>query len=244
MALPFAGRKGYALLATLLLVISILLEQYWLVRFFPWLSDLGGVQPMIIFLDIPLRLPVIDWLPVGILFVILYLVVISPELARYRPYRGRIIRQKGWVIFTRWLLLLICIIVTGTIYHFAQEFLPRQVQNGIDSFGFRADISVPWTGYDNIHLHGGMILLIAALIGGRFFLISTRLPEATPVAEAITEEVPARHIRSRIPDPVPVSVQGSLNSPDPDLRSVQLHTRPVHCYPVSVDSNLHYIADK
>ncbi len=70
------------MLVSILLLISILLEQYWIARFFPWIGGLGGFRPMIVFLDIPLALPNIDWIPVSILFAIFYSIVISPELSR------------------------------------------------------------------------------------------------------------------------------------------------------------------
>ena len=189
MELPPAGRRGSFLLVALLLLISVLLEQYWLVRLFPWLSDLGGVQPMIVFLDIPLRLPMIDWIPVGILFLFFYLVVVSPELTRQRQYWQQhpalysspspvtSLGQKGWAVFTGWWLMLICLASGGGLYYLVEDQLPKQVRNGIDSFGIRADISIPWPGESIIHLRGGMIMLITFLIGGRFFLRRTRLPQ-------------------------------------------------------------------
>ncbi|HEY4290356.1 MAG TPA: hypothetical protein VGN00_24820 [Puia sp.] len=188
MELPPAGRRGSFLLVALLLLISILLEQFCLVRLFPWLSDFGGVQPMIVFLDIPLRLPVIDWIPVGVLFLFFYLVVVSPELSRQRQYWQQhpalhsspspaSLGQKGWTVFTGWWLMLLFLAAGGGLYYLVEDDLPRQVRNGIDSFGIRADLSVPWPGEGAIHLHGGMIMLITFLIGGRFFLRSTRLPQ-------------------------------------------------------------------
>jgi hypothetical protein len=189
MELPPAGRRGSFLLVALLLLISVLLEQYWLVRLFPWLSDLGGVQPMIVFLDIPLRLPVIDWIPVGILFLFFYLVVISPELTRQRQYWQQhpalhsspspvtSLGQKGWAVFTGWWLMLICLASGGGLYYIVEDQLPKQVRNGIESFGIRADLSIPWPGESIVHLHGGMIMLITFLIGARFFLRRTRLPQ-------------------------------------------------------------------
>ena len=142
MELPPAGRRGSFLLVALLLLISILLEQYLLVRLLPWLTDLGGVQPMIVFLDIPLRLPVIDWIPVGILFLFFYLVVIAPELSRHRQYWQQhtslhsspppitSLGQKGWAVFTGWWLMLICLAAGGGLYYLVEDQLPKQVRCG------------------------------------------------------------------------------------------------------------------
>jgi len=181
------GRKGSFLLVTFLLVIAILLEQFWLSRLLPWLGELGRVQPMIVFLDIPLRLPVIDWIPVGTIFIILYLVVVSPELPR--PHRGTIIWNKGWALFAGWWLLLLCITAAGGLYYFVEDHLPRQVQNGIDSFGFRADIAVPFR-EGPIQLHGGIIMLIALLIGGRAFLVRTHIPKPEHIPESTVQPQP------------------------------------------------------
>ena len=224
MELPPAGRRGSFLLVALLLLISVLLEQYLLVRLLPWLSDLGGVQPMIIFLDIPLRLPVIDWIPVGILFLFFYLVVVSPELSRQRQYWQQhtslhsspppvtSLGQKGWGVFTGWWLMLICLAAGGGLYYLVEDQLPKQVRNGIDSFGIRADISIPWPGEDVIHLHGGMIMLITFLIGGRFFLRRTQLPQPVFITEPAPTSMPSRIVmRPARPkrQPIPVTSQST-----------------------------------
>ena len=167
------GRKGSFLLVTFLLLIAILLEQLGISRLLPWLGELGRVQPMVVFLDIPLRLPVIDWIPTGIIFIILYLVVVGPGIPR--PHRGTVIWNKGWSLFAGWWLLLLYIAAGGGLYYLIEDQLPRQVKNGIDSFGFRADIAIPFR-EDPIHLHGGMIMLVALLIGGRSFFLRTHLP--------------------------------------------------------------------
>ena len=255
MELPPAGRRGSFLLVALLLLISVLLEQYWLVRLLPWLSDLGGVQPSIIFLDIPLRLPVIDWIPVGVLFLFFYLVVVSPELSRQRQYWQQhtalhsspspvtSLGQKGWAVFAGWWLMLICLAAGGGLYYLLEDQLPKQVRNGIDSFGIRADISVPWPGENIIHLHGGMIMLITFLIGGRLFLRRTQLPQPvfipapgvsgpTP-APAEAETMPSRIVmRPARPKPQPVLVTSQSDSPSPQPagpmpRSVRSKT-PAH----------------
>jgi len=215
------GRKGSFLLVTFLLVIAILLEQFWLSRLLPWLGELGRVQPMIVFLDIPLRLPVIDWIPVGAIFIILYLVVVSPELPR--SHRGTILWNKGWSLFAGWWLLLLCIAAAGGLYYLVEDRLPRQVQNGIDSFGFRADIAVPLR-EDPIHLHGGVILLIALLIGGRAFLLRTHLPrpehlpEATPQLQPQPETIsPKRSAGSlkQTADPLRQTARRTAQEPAP-----------------------------
>jgi hypothetical protein len=186
-----AGRRGSFLIVATLLVLSILLEQYWIARLFPWVSNLGGVQPMIVFLDIPLRLPVIDWIPVSILFVFFYLIVMAPELRR----DGYSLWKKGWAVIAGWWVLLVCLTAGGVLFYVLQGFLPRAVRNGIDSFGIRADIALPYPSDSTVHLNGGMILLVCLLIGGRYFLRATAYQPA--VAHA-AELVPARGEKARV----------------------------------------------
>ena len=198
-----AGRRGSFLLVAPLLLISILLEQYCIVRFFPWVGDCGGIQPMIIFLDIPLRLPVIDWIPVGVLFIFLYLVVVTPELSRHRAFRAGLLWEKGWAVLAGWWVMLLCLVAAGGLYYLVEDQLPKQVRNGIDSFGIRADIAIPFR-EGLVHLHGGMIMLIALLIGGRFFLRRTALPAVVAISEPAPMPMPiAAPIRTPIPPPEP-----------------------------------------
>ena len=167
------------MLVSILLLISILLEQYWIARFFPWIGGLGGFRPMIVFLDIPLALPNIDWVPVSILFAVFYSIVISPELSR--SGQRRLVRAKVWRALTGWWLLLICILAGGGVYYLIQDYLPKQVQNGIDSVGLRADITLPWPSGELIHLHGSMLLLIFFGLG--LYFMARRSAILTP-AEA------------------------------------------------------------
>ena len=157
-------------------MVSVLLEQYAIAPFFPWIGELGGFRPMLVFLDIPLELPKIDWLPVSILFAIGYSIAIAPDLSR-TGQRGAL-RKKVWQALTGWWFLLLLILAGGGIYYFAQDYLPKQVGNGIDSFGLRADITLPWPYENLIHLHGSMLLLIFFLIGAAILSHRTAIPAA------------------------------------------------------------------
>jgi hypothetical protein len=178
------ARRVNLLLVSILLLISILLEQYWIARFFPWIGGLGGFRPMIVFLDIPLALPNIDWVPVSILFAVFYSIVISPELSR--GGQRRLVRAKVWRALTGWWLLLICILAGGGVYYLIQDYLPKPVQNGIDSVGLRADITLPWPSGEVVHLHGSMLLLIFFGLG--LYFMARRSAILTPAeAQALVE---------------------------------------------------------
>ena len=175
MSAPYP-RRGTLLFVGMLLLVSVLLEQYAIAPFFPWIGELGGFRPMLVFLDIPLELPKIDWLPVSILFAIGYSIAIAPDLSR-TGQRGAL-RKKVWQALTGWWFLLLLILAGGGIYYFAQDYLPKQVGNGIDSFGLRADITLPWPYENLIHLQGSMLLLIFFLIGTFILSHRTAIPAA------------------------------------------------------------------
>ncbi len=213
-----AGRRGSFLLVAILLVISILLEQYWIVPFLPWLSGLGGVRLMFVIFDIPVRLPMIDWAPVGLLFLFFYGVVIMPGLRRRvaaagpgllsQTSAGQMLRRKLWAVFGRWWILLGCLLTGGGLFYVAKEYMPKAVRNGIESFGVRADIALPYPSDETVHLEGGMIMLIFFAIGWRMLLKGAEL-EPVMVAKK-TEPEPAKKVEAdmpvRKPEPKPEPV--------------------------------------
>lgn len=186
-----AGRRGTFLLVAILLLISILLEQ-WIALLCPFLGEMGGIRPMIVFLDIPVRSPVvIDWVPVGFIFILFYSLVV----------RSR--RPSLWGLLSRWWLLLGCMVAGGGIYYLLEEYLSRQVRNGIDSFGIRADIVLPYPFEDTVHLQGSMIMLVFCIIGWRMLV---RKAVLRPGAEGkvVTE---GKKLVMQIPDPLEVRVK-------------------------------------
>jgi hypothetical protein len=215
MSAPYP-RRGNLLFVGMLLLVSVLLEQYAIAPFLPWIGALGGFRPMLVFLDIPLELPRIDWLPVSILFAIGYSIAIAPELSRIGQ-RGAL-RKKVWQALTGWWFLLLLILAGGGIYYATQDYLPKQVGNGIDSFGLRADITLPWPYENLIHLHGSMLLLVFFLIGAFILSRRTAIPIATPVADSIATPIaaapppPAQYQQPR-PAPAPQRQQPQAPAP-------------------------------
>ena len=188
-----SARRGTFLLVVILLLISILLEQA-IAGLCPWLSQLGGVRPMIVFLDIPLEAPVtIDWLPVGFIFIIFYSIIRPP--------------RSGWAILGRWWLLLIFLLTGGGIFYGLSGFLPKTIRNGIDSFGMRADLILPYPSGETVHLQGSMIMLVFFILGWRL-LINKAVPPvlAKPVEEPspVRSQVPKPIIATPPPTPIPV----------------------------------------
>jgi hypothetical protein len=209
------------------LVISILLEQYWIVPFVPWLSGLGGVRLMFVIFDIPVRLPMIDWVPVGSLFLFFYGIVIMPGLRRREAAAGagmlsqvsagQMLRRKLWAVFARWWVLLGCLLTGGGLFYMVKEYMPKAVRNGIDSFGVRVDLALPYPSDETVHLEGGMVMLVFFVIGWRILLKGAALEpvrkpepdktvavESEPVMSAREMAAGRARVVSRIPEPVEV----------------------------------------
>ncbi|HEY4337006.1 MAG TPA: hypothetical protein VGM89_13945 [Puia sp.] len=175
------GRRSNLLLITLLLAISILLEQFFIAPIFPWLGNFGSIRPMIVFLDIPLELPAIDLIPVSILFALFYQIAPSAGLSREHPSISS--GARVWKALTGWWTLLALLLAGGGCFHLAQDFLPRTVSNGIDSFGVRADLTLPYPSGDLIHLHGAVVMLLASAFG--VLILHRRTAAPVPQQEAV-----------------------------------------------------------
>jgi len=201
---PPAGRRGSFLLVATLLLISIGLEQCCIVRVLPWLSDLGSVQPMIVFLDIPVPAPVpIDWIPVGLIFIFFYAIVYLPRGTHRDAAMKREMQKKLWGLLTRWCLLLVCILAGGGLFYELSDYLPKQVRNGIDSFGIRADLVLPYPSDERVHLQGSMIMLVFCIIGWRLFVKKAEVPAPADTAQQGTSQQKPQQIPQQISREVP-----------------------------------------
>ncbi|HEY8970517.1 MAG TPA: hypothetical protein VIM64_15535 [Puia sp.] len=151
------------------------MDRYLVSVLCPWMPSLGGISLMVVFLDIPVALPLIDPLPVAVLFSLFYSMVPARQTG-----------NEGGGLSSIWggVFILACWMAAGALlYHFAEGFLPRVVRNGIDSFGVHADINTPFTEYSTLHLRGGFILFACFIFGGRTLLKRIRRAAiAHPVA--------------------------------------------------------------
>ena len=229
-------RRGNLLVAVFLLLLSIVFEQFFVAPFFPMVDTTGSIRPMIVFLDIPLALPAIDWLPVSVLFSIFYAIVIAPSLSRTDPKglagqqslpgQKGLLRKRTWKALTGWYLLLACIAAGGGLYHLVEDYLPKQVANGIDSFGVRADLTLPYPSGELIHLHGSIIQLLFALLGLHLMALRTAVPTVPAVST-----VP---VVSALPQPAPglaetravAEAQAIINTPPPKTPTTTIIKTP------------------
>ena len=156
---------------------------------------------MLVILDIPLEAPVtIDWLPVGFIFMIFYSVVglrHGEDKAGGTGEQGTF--SRGWAVLGRWWLLLLFLLTGGGIYYAVSGVLPKEVRKGIESFGMRADLRLPYPSDETIHLHGSMIMLVFFALGWRL-LVNKALPPA--LARPATTPANAAIPRVTVPKPV------------------------------------------
>lgn len=205
----------------------LLYWYYWRYRYY-WIDTLypssvpgcprwGGTSLMIVFLDIPVALPLIDPLPVAVLFSLFYSMT---PVRQAGAEEGRLSSIWGGVI------ILACWMAAGALlYHFIEGFLPREIRKGIDSFGINADINTPFSEYSILHLRGGFILLACFILGGRTLLKRIRRaaiahpvalpPEPEPMPQArpatIRQEAPVCTALSA-PPPMPVRPKAAPKS--------------------------------
>lgn len=205
MSIP-VGRRSNLPLITLLLAISILLEQFFIAPIFPWLGNFGSIRPMIVFLDIPLELPAIDLVPVSLLFALFYQIAPSAGLSREHPSISS--GARVWKALTGWWTLLALFLAGGGCFHLAQDYLPRSVNNGIDSFGVRADLTLPYPSGGLIHLHGSVVMLLTSALG--LFLLNRRT--ATPAQQPEPAEVAIAAIPAPQSRPVAAPATQSLST--------------------------------
>jgi hypothetical protein len=179
---------------------------------------------MFVFLDIPVRAPVrIDWIPVGLIFIFFYSLVYLPRRAHRDAAMKREMQKKLWGLLGRWLFLLVCILAAGGLFYELSDYLPKQVRNGIDSFGIRADLVLPYPSEERVHLQGSMIMLVFCIIGWRLLVKKAEMPAVEALApQGTPQEVPQQISRSIPPQspPAPPRIPGRSPRETPERISV------------------------
>jgi hypothetical protein len=160
---PGPKRQGPTLL--LILAIAILLDKFGISRLLPEVSGLIGINPMLVFLDIPIDLSLgFGLLPVTVLFILFCLTL-----------------PHSWKIITGVLAIPCCTLSGGLLYAAAHDHLPKQARHAIESFGINADIYTSFPGYELIHLRGSMIMLACMLVGIQICIRRIRVPAPEPI---------------------------------------------------------------
>src|ERR1700755_3190755 len=91
---------------------------------------------------------------------------------------------------SRWWLLLLFVLSGGLLYYSISDFLPKTIRNGIDSFGMRADLVLPYPSGETVHLHGSMVLFVFFFIGWRSLIRKATVPAPVVQAEPEVHAVP------------------------------------------------------
>jgi hypothetical protein len=162
-------------IALVILILCVVPGQFLITKQFPSISGLAQLNPSLVFLDIPIKMPVgIDLILVPALFILLYPVAILLYPLRPGILSWRQSLQRIQAAFTGLFLLLCCMLLGGLIYYLVQDHLTTQVRNGINSMGFIADIHLSYRGHETIYLRGSMVLLICFIIGMVIFVRKMR----------------------------------------------------------------------
>jgi len=155
-----------AVIVVVLFILCVVAGQFWITKLYPPISGLVQINPIVVFMDIPVHLPVsIDLIVAPCLFLLIY-----PIVLLFYPSQRRRTIQRVRAAFTGLFVLLICMLLGGLIYYLAQDHLPVQVRNGINALGINADIHVAYPGHENIYLRGSLILFLCFIIGSFIFI--------------------------------------------------------------------------
>jgi hypothetical protein len=149
-----------------LFVLCIVPGQFWVAKQFPAISGIVQINPSVVFLDIPVQLPVsIDLILAPALFFLVYPFAVLLYPSRAGMFSFRYAWQRVRAAFVGFLVVLFFVLLGALIYFLVQPQLNTQVQTGINSFGFNADIHLAYPKHEVIYLRGSLILFVCFVIG-------------------------------------------------------------------------------
>lgn len=176
-------------IVTVLFLICIIPGQFWITNLFPGMFGFVEIHPSLVLLDIHIPLPVtIDLILVSGLFLLIYPVIVLFFPSRPGVSSWRQAMQRAGAVLAGLFALLFCMLSGGLIYYLVQDYLPRRIRNGIDSFGINADIHLSYPGYETIHLRGSLILLVCFVIGLSIFIRKIRKEPGVQKTRPLTRE--------------------------------------------------------
>jgi hypothetical protein len=155
-----------AAIAIVVFILCIVPGQFWVAKQFPALSGLVQISPSVVFIDIPVQLPVsIDLILAPALFFIIYPLVVLSYPSPAGMFSVRYAWQKVRGAFAGFFAVLIFVLLGASVYALVQPHIPTQVQTGINSFGFNADIHLVYPKHEVIYLRGSLILFVCFVTG-------------------------------------------------------------------------------
>lgn len=153
-------------IVSLLFVACLYPGQYLIAHLVPGISGQATINPSLIVFDIPIHLPVtIDLILVAALFFLVYAGVILVFPSGLGGTTWRQTAPRLGAVLAGSFFFLFAAASGGFISYLVHDHLPRNVRNGVDSLGIAADVSLPFSGFQSIHLPGNVITLLGLLIG-------------------------------------------------------------------------------
>jgi hypothetical protein len=191
-------------IVAVLFILCVLPGQSYIAQQFPAISGLIQLNPVLVFLDIPVQLPVaIDLLLTPALFMVSYALVIL-----FYPAGPKRVFFRLRAAFAGFLALMCCMLMGGWVYYLVQDHLSTRVLNGINTLGLNMDIHLPFPDYKTIRL-GGSIILFICFITGLWICIRrirkepsiqlTREQRMTPYERIMKEKRMIRQVAPSIP---------------------------------------------
>jgi hypothetical protein len=149
-----------------LFALCVVPGQFWVAKQFPAIAGIVQINPSVVFLDIPVQLPVnIDLILAPALFFLVYPLVVLSYPSPSGLFSFRYAWQRVKAAFAGFIAVLFFVLLGGLIYSLIQHQLTTQVQTGINSFGFNAVIHLAYPKQEVIYLKGSLILFVCFVIG-------------------------------------------------------------------------------
>jgi len=166
MAIPDGGQRPFPAVAivALLFLVCLFPGQLWIARLLPGIAGLAKIKLSLIIPGVFVSMPAtVDLILVPGLFISIYLIALFIYAALLGGSAWREIAQRLWAVFSGLFMLLFCVALGGLISYLVLDYLPGNVQHGLDSIGVNSEIYLP--GYKAAYLHGNIVPLVCLIIG-------------------------------------------------------------------------------
>ncbi|PWT71884.1 MAG: hypothetical protein C5B59_16950 [Bacteroidetes bacterium] len=175
--LAHSGQKRQLNTMLVVIVVSILLEQFVIAKIIPESSQLLGVNPIPVVLGVPVNLAInIGIVPILISFVSCFTILfIVNDVLQKNGMRDFWVK-KIKTVFAGFVFILFYMLLAGLLYHVLKDHLPRALRNAFESFGINMDVYTFFPGCEIIHLRGSFFLLVAFIIGVYVFIRKIQRP--------------------------------------------------------------------
>lgn len=176
-------------IAPLLLVFCVFPAQGLLTRLLPNLSGHATVDPSLIILDMPVRLPFpIDLILVPGLFLLLYMIAILIHTTRHRLPFWPVLAKRFTAMLSGAFFIFFCTAIGCLLSYLIRDHLPDRITKFIGSFGIGAALHLPHAGYPVNPLFGNAIVLFGTLTGLVIAIVKISTDPQTRRSTPLTRE--------------------------------------------------------